>query len=673
MSIIVHGGLIRNAVGLLDFVEEQVSSNLLEPKMTLEDFSETIRNIILRRDSIEILQNYVNDISDYILLRGRHVSDIRGIYGYFETLPGGPILIHSRHWIPSVDYKPEDSRWYQLAVASGGGIVETIPYLNNSKDIIFTYAICIVDDEGRRLGVVCLDVQIDTIGQDIVNTALEQGGYGTLLNQNLSILAHPNEDFVGKNMQDPTIPFSIFADDILSGKEVFERPMVTYKNEDAVAFFRYLPNGWYVGLVIPEAQYYRNMTTMAIILSILGAVLAAALMVVLIRIDAAKNKSDIQNKQKSTFLANMSHEIRTPLNVIIGMAVIGKSAPNIERKDYCFEKIDDASQHLLGVINDILDMSKIEADKFELVSAEFHFEKMLERIVNIINFRVEQKRQHFIVTVDEKIPAILVGDDQRLMQVIINLLSNAVKFTPDGGNIRLNAYLQSEKDNMCTIVIEISDTGIGIAQEHQTKIFLSFEQADNGTSRKFGGTGLGLVISKRIVEMMGGTIGVTSTPGQGSTFTFSFRAARSTESSESLSSASDTQEQQPVIPGEFTGSHILMAEDVEINREIILSYMEGTGAEIDCAENGLEVLKKFDENSGKYDLVFMDVQMPEMDGLEATRLLRARGVSIPIIAMTANVFKEDIEKCIAAGMNDHIGKPLDMDTVLKMVRNYRGN
>ncbi|MDR3265711.1 MAG: HAMP domain-containing protein, partial [Synergistaceae bacterium] len=234
-------------------------------------------------------------------------------------------------------------------------------------------------------------------------------------------------------------------------------------------------------------------------------------------------------RAKSDFLANMSHEMRTPMNAIIGMTTIAKSSTDIERKDYCLKKIEDASTHLLGVINDILDMSKIEANKFELSLVEFSFEKTLQKTVNIVNFRVEEKRQKFHVRLDGNIPRILTGDDQRLAQVVTNLLTNAVKFTPEGGVIRLDTNLEKEEDGVCTIRIEVSDTGIGISPEQQSRLFSSFEQADSGTSRKFGGTGLGLAISKRIVEMMGGRIWVESESGKGSTFAFTLRAERGSE------------------------------------------------------------------------------------------------------------------------------------------------
>ncbi|MDR2421567.1 MAG: response regulator [Oscillospiraceae bacterium] len=520
----------------------------------------------------------------------------------------------------------------------------------------------------------------------------------------------------------------------------------------------------------------------------------------------AQREAETASRAKSDFLSNMSHEMRTPMNAIIGMTAIGKMSSDIERKDYAFGKIEDASTHLLGVINDILDMSKIEANKFELSPESFNFEKMLQKVVNVINFRVDEKRQSLTVHIDKNIPRVLIGDDQRLAQVLTNLLSNAVKFTPEDGRVSVSARLLGEEDGLCTLQIEVKDTGIGISPEQQTRLFRSFQQAESSTSRKFGGTGLGLAISKRIVEMMGGEIWAESTLGEGSVFAFTIRAERGAAGKQQsllgpgvdwktmrLLAVDDAPEildyfteimrgfgvscdvasggkeacgliesrgaydiyfvdwrmpdmdglelarringsgeegrsvvimmssaewsaiedeakaagvkkflPKPLFPSEiadcinecmgvggtadlsggadggaaddFTGRRILLAEDVEINREILIALLEPTGIEIDCAENGALALEKFSASPDAYDMIFMDVQMPEMDGYEATRGIRAlknpKAATIPVVAMTANVFREDVEKCLAAGMNDHVGKPLDLEEVLDRLREY---
>jgi len=467
------------------------------------------------------------------------------------------------------------------------------------------------------------------------------------------------------------------------------------------------------------------------------------------------------------------------------MTNIAKAAHSIERKDYALGKIEVASNHLLGVINDILDMSKIEADKLELHPVSFVFEEMLKKIINIINFRVVEKHQKLAVYIDDAIPRTLICDDQRLAQIIMNLLSNAVKFTPERGTVSIDAKLLNCENGICEIQFAVTDTGIGISEEQQPRLFRPFEQAESNTTRKFGGSGLGLAISKRVIELMGGDISVSSAPGEGSTFTFTIRVEEpEAETENALLSAYnadvdsihilivdddedirdyfvdiamrfnitcdkaadgiealklfengnrynicfidwempgmngielsrrikeidpdesliimissvewqeiaveakgagiDTFLPKPIFPSAFIecinkylsvdllnegqsdkservdrfwGYRVLLAEDVEINREIVIAMLESTLLEIDCAENGAEAVRMFSEEPEKYNIIFMDLQMPVMDGFEATRTIRAldceKAKTIPIIAMTANVFKEDVENCLAAGM-----------------------
>jgi PAS domain S-box-containing protein len=387
----------------------------------------------------------------------------------------------------------------------------------------------------------------------------------------------------------------------------------------------------------------------------------------------AKNNAEQASRAKSEFLSHMSHEMRTPMNAIIGMTTIAKNAADNEQKNYALNKVENASMHLLGIINDILDMSKIEVDKLELMYAEFDFRNLLQKAVSSVHFPMEEKKHLFSMNVDSNAPSFCIGDSQRLKQVITNLLSNAIKFTPEGGEISLNVSLASEKDGMCELRFEVTDNGIGISAEQKEKIFRMFEQGENSTNRKYGGTGLGLAITKHIVELMGGKISVESEHGKGSRFFFTVKLLHIDNSRPQSGSDEILTEKD----NEFAGRQMLLVEDIEINREILIALLDETGLIIDTAENGIEALDKITMDPDAYDVVFMDMQMPEMDGLEATRRIRALESKlgeplrrVPIIAMTANVFKDDIEKCLAAGMDDHIGKPLDADTVFEKLRKY---
>ena len=509
------------------------------------------------------------------------------------------------------------------------------------------------------------------------------------------------------------------------------------------------------------------------------------------------------NEAKSNFLSVMSHEMRTPLNAIIGMTAIGKDAQDAVRKDYALKKIEDASASLLGIINDVLDMAKIEANKLELSPIEYNIERMLRNVISVVKFRMVEKQQKFNIHFDFKVPYFIVGDDQRLSQILTNLLSNASKFTPENGNIQLNITLDNKEDGGCQLRFEVIDDGIGISHSQQEKLFQAFSQAENGTSRTFGGTGLGLALSKRIVDLMDGSIWVESELGKGAKFIFTVKTACGKQhlssllspgiqyenikilvvdddtfmleyfstifnqigircdvvsgSSEALrmidengdydiyfidwlmigmegseltkrikerkfenesvvtmlsgdltlskgdafkagvdkfimkplfaltiierineclevKTARQEETLTKVTSGQFCGKKLLLAEDIEINREIIISLLDELGLIIDEAENGQEAFEKVKADPERYDLVFMDLQMPKMDGLDATRQIRSLPdehiKTLPIIALTANVFKEDVEKCLKAGMNGHIGKPVNMDEILEILKKY---
>ena len=377
----------------------------------------------------------------------------------------------------------------------------------------------------------------------------------------------------------------------------------------------------------------------------------------------------IASHAKSTFLSNMSHELRTPLNAIIGMTNLAKSAKTFEEALQNLGKISDASTHLLGVINHILDMSKIASGKFELTFGRFSIKTAIGRILNVMSIIIAEKKLEVSHSYDKDIPEILVGDDQRFAQVVTNLLANAVKFTPSGGYVSIETRLVEKTGEFCRVRVDISDTGIGISDEQLGTLFKAFQQADQNIVRKYGGTGLGLSIAKNIVEMMDGSIWAESTPGKGSVFSFTCKFMQA-----SPETPEKTRSEAGVGIGALEGKRILIAEDIDINAEIIMALLEPFGAGLLWAKNGKEAVDLFVRENGNFDIVFMDVQMPEMDGYEATMCIRQLGLgnskTVPIIAMTANVFKEDVERCLANGMNGHLGKPIDFDEVVRVLNEF---
>ncbi len=367
------------------------------------------------------------------------------------------------------------------------------------------------------------------------------------------------------------------------------------------------------------------------------------------------SRTEAATKAKSEFLARMSHEIRTPMNSIIGLTYLAERDTTDEKQRDYLRRIAEAAGNLLGIINDILDFSKIEADKMRIVRTSFSLADMLRSVYELMQVKSQEKSLEFSCRADEDIPDCIEGDERRLAEICINLCSNAIKFT-DSGSIHLNVALKERNDNKLFLLFSVADTGIGIAHEDQGGIFDSFSQADGSTTRKYGGTGLGLTISRSLARMMGGDMWVESEPGNGSAFHFTVQAK--VGNAEKIKKAEGPEPDMPL-----PSLRILLAEDNEINQEIATEILRGLGMESTVAKNGAEAVELWEK--GDFDLILMDVQMPIMDGLTAARNIRAksdpRAQSVPIIALTANAMGEDREKSLDAGMNDHLTKPLNVN------------
>ncbi len=383
-------------------------------------------------------------------------------------------------------------------------------------------------------------------------------------------------------------------------------------------------------------------------------------------LEAQKERAEYSERVKEQFLANMSHEIRTPMNAILGVTrLLLEKEPRQDQLKY-LNAIKHASDNLLVIINDILDLSKIEAGKINFERIAFNLRDEIVSVIDTMKVNSDEKHLQLNYVVDEKIPNSISGDPYRLSQILINLVGNAIKFT-ENGSVTIRVTQKADENKTVLLLFEIEDTGIGIAKEKLDYIFDMFTQETSSTTRKFGGSGLGLAICKKLVELQGGTIHVESEPGKGSVFSFKLRYQKSSETA-----ISDTPEKDNTqVRKSLKDIKILLAEDNEFNQMVAIDTLESAieGVTVDLAKNGKEALEMIQKNN--YDIVLMDIQMPEMDGHEATKLIRSshdnKINAIPIIAMTASVIKAEVDKCFESGMNAFVGKPFSVEELLDKI------
>ena len=593
-------------------------------------------------------------------------KDYTGLYGWIngEYLDGDG-------WVPDEDYVPTERPWYTETVADDGEVTFVRPYLDDqTKTVLTTMAKQLSDG----VNVIALDVTLGHIQDITIEIAKNTpGSYGLVLDKSGMVIAHSNEDELGKNYREESDTLGAVLIEKLDSDEDNEFQL-SFKNERYMVFVEPIEGDWRSISMLNTRVFY---WPLIIILSLMA---LFTLLEAVVFVETSRNQSDKNiaiataeaaqsaNRAKSQFLSRMSHEIRTPINAIIGLDSIALRDESISQhtRDE-LNKIGSSAKHLLSIVNDILDMSRIESGKITLKEEVFSFADFLEQINIIVKGQCDEKGLTYDCQMLSDTDEYFYGDNLKLKQIIINILGNSVKFTDAPGDITFKVEQCESTSDKALLRFTMTDTGIGMDKDYLPKLFDAFSQEDTANTSKYGGSGLGMAITRSFIEMMGGQISVESEKGVGSSFIVTVPLGKVSEQEKPKDS-----EEESDNDSILEDLHILIVEDQKINAEVLGDLLELEGASSEWATNGQEAVDMFRENGeGHYAVILMDMRMPVMDGLQATRTIRSLerkdASSIPIVALSANAFEEDVKQCLEAGMNAHLSKPVDIDKLKKVL------
>ena len=663
-SSVVNRDISLYGESIIEFSAETITTYLHTYENSFENLANRIEELYSQGADIELITEDLRRFSD--IMRQHDENRYDGIDYAYAVIDDQYLYFDN---IVSVDehYFDISSRpWYIGAYENIGKVYFTNPYLCLYRDFtIITLSKVLHNKNNIPIGLIAFDIDFSTIRESVNSIKLMDTGYGAMIDTDLRIIAHSEETIIGiklDELRNEMGDFMHFVIMLQEGQELTAFKSRSFTNIESVFYSRRLFNGWQVYIGVPVDEFYQDTNIMLIILSFTGVLSVIILCIILTLIYNSKKRADDATRLKSSFLANMSHEIRTPMNTIIGMSDILLNS-KLKTKDMDYVKdINFTAKSLLSIINDILDMSKIEAGKMKLSLAHYNFNMLVDNVASMFLFMAKEKGLEFRFEKTGNLPATLYGDDIRLRQVLTNILGNAIKYTEKGFvefsinliKVESNSNRQKE-DNKIQFVIK--DSGIGISEDVIPKLYHAFEQSKSDKNRYISGTGLGLIISKTYIEMMGGSISVESKLKEGSVFTVLI----------------------PLVEGIFTQikqenydsktnfinapeANVLVVDDNEFNLRVALGLLKLFGINAKTASSGKEAISMVKEND--FDIIFMDHMMPEMDGIETTKEIRKLGdkyYKIPIIALTANAIQGASEMFIANDFNGFISKPIDIN------------
>ena len=637
---------------------ETIKTYLQGHEITLNDMVFVIEGLKAQGDGAAAMQVELVLWSDWLYANDARFKSVLFLYGIVDGM-----FINSSNWNHPEDYDPVNRVWYIGALKNNGAIFYSDPYLDAySGEFVMTMSRQVFDPDGGTFGVIALDVFVSSIANYINNLQLMNSGYAALLDSNRRIIIHPVANVLGMKFEDVEggSGYDEIAGILKRGEDISAYNYSSFHGANDVAFFKKLFNGWYIELSLSSKVYYKDVADMRTILSVTGSILALLVCAVLTVMFIAKLRSEEANKTKSSFLAKMSHEIRTPMNAVIGMTELLMHEPLSERQTGYVSDINTSAHSLLEIINDILDLSKIESGKFALEPVNYNFHVLIDNICSMFRYVAGNKGIEFRFESAGDVPEILYGDEVRLRQILTNICGNAVKFTEEG-YVRLKLSVSGD-----TLMFEVKDTGMGIPKEEMSKLFNAFVQVRTERNRSVPGTGLGLAISKSFAEMMGGKIAIDSEYGQGTVVTVMIPKVTGNQSE-----IRDTDMEARELPLYAPAADVLLVDDNSFNLKVAYELLKLYGIEAHTVGSGrsaVELVKKTD-----YDIVFMDHMMPEMDGIEATGEIRKLGgkyKKLPIIALTANAVEGAREMFLINGFNGYISKPIDIQELSAVLRDW---